>query len=85
MNTNYLETFLRDITDKDILRLMRELEDVTRVRYEPYLHTAMLYHYFQHCLRPNGASTQQVPITKPMLDAQDFDNSYMLRQEILAS
>ena len=82
MMTNHLSTFLRDITDNDIMRLIKELEDVTRVRYEPYLHTDMLHHYLQTCVRPNGASMPQVPISKQMLDAQDFDNSYMMRNKV---
>jgi hypothetical protein len=68
--------------DKDILRLISELEEVTRVRRDIYLHNSPLLHYFQGCVRPNGASMPQVLITKQMLDAHDYDNSYMLRKKI---
>ena len=82
MKTRYLQTNLNNIVDTDILGLISELEEVTRVRREIYPHNSHLIHYLQGSVRPNGASTPQVLITKPMLDAHDFDNSYMLRKKI---
>lgn len=78
----HLHTFLKDITDSDILGLLNEMETVTRVKREPFKNS-MLIHYFQVCLRPNGADTEQVPIDKRKLDStDDFSNSFCLRKQI---
>lgn len=81
--TNYLNTFLKDIIDKDILHLLDELEKVTKVRHEPYKDILYLLHYLQLCVRPNGADTEQVLIDKAKLDStDDFTNSSILRNKI---
>jgi len=82
MKTRYLQTQIDNIVDTDILKLISELEEITGIPRQIYLHNSPLLHYFQGCVRPNGASTPQVHITKQMLDAHDFDNSYMLRKKI---
>jgi len=82
MNTQYLSAPLHLIDDKDIERLITELEHVTRVGRDIFLGNSNLLQYFEQCVRPNGATTPQVLITKQMLDAHDYDNSYMLRKKI---
>ncbi len=81
--TNYLNTFLKDIEDRDIVNLLDELVKVTKVQHEPFKNRIFLIHYLQLCVRPNGADTEQVLIDNAKLDsAGDYTNSFMLRKKI---
>lgn len=80
--TQYLSTPLKDIVDTDIPTLIVELEYVTKVKREIFF-DGPLIHYFQQCVRPNGACTPQILITKDMLDStDDVTNSFLLRKQI---
>jgi len=83
MNTQYLDTPLHQAVEyPDIDRLVTELEHVTRVSRGIFIGNSTLLHYLQQCVRPDGASMPQVMISKQMLDAHDYDNSYILRKQI---
>lgn len=80
--TQYLSTHLKNIVDTEILTLIAELERVTKVRRDIFFDGPLL-HFFQQCVRPNGAATPQILITKDMLDVtDDFSNSFLLRKQI---
>jgi hypothetical protein len=80
--TQYLITPLKEIVDTHILTLIVELEQVTRLRRDIFL-DGPLIHFLQQCVRPNGAATKQILITKDMLDStSDFENLFLLRKQI---
>lgn len=72
---NYLQTFVKDIKDKDILELLKEIEAVRKFAIAPYIKGSMLVHYLTDLIKRG-------PITKESIDAKPFSGSMLLRQKI---
>ncbi len=79
-NYQYLRTKLRDITDAQILTLIREMEAITGISPQ-HDSGSWLFHYLSQCIYPNGDG-KSVPITKGDLDEIDPCDSFVLRKKV---
>jgi hypothetical protein len=78
---DYLHSLIKDINEPHIIKLIDELEKITRVRSTVF-YNEMLLHYLQQSLRPNGASTKQIPIRPETIKAYDHDKDFILGKKI---
>ncbi len=78
---DYLHSSIKDINDSHIIKLIDELEKVTRVTSTVF-YNEMLLHYLQQCLRPNGASTKQILIRPETIKAYDHNKDFILAKKI---
>lgn len=74
--TKYLHSYLKNFNeDDDIMKLLKEIEMVTKFSLSPYLSNSMVIHYLKD-YRARGS------ITKDSIDAVPFSDSLVLRQKI---
>jgi len=76
----YLQTKLGEINDAQILKLLSELETITRLETHACADWS-LFNYLAQCIYPNGGP-KAVPVTKEELDEHDPLNAFLLRKKV---
>ena len=80
--SNYLQTRVCEIEDKDILQLLMELNSVTGVSFVTFRENkeSRLIQYLSQCITPSPI--EGGPITPKRLNAVDPFNAFLLRKKI---